>query len=149
MKLSMPSLRRFTVIFLCSVINFLFVSCAETRYSQCKQIIETTMNIANETRTLSDDGKSKEPQEALQVADAFEEAAQEMETISIQDEQLSEYRDGFAQMYVGMSQATRSFIAALNQKDVSGAKSAKEKLQKLGNTERELVNGINNYCQEL
>ncbi|MGF1478026.1 MAG: hypothetical protein ACFB4I_00830 [Cyanophyceae cyanobacterium] len=111
-------------------------------------MIEVTMNIANETKALSNNGQTKEPQAALQVADAFEKAAQEMAKINLQDEQLVEYQDGFAQMYLGMSRATHSFIGALNDKDITAAKSAKEELQTLGSTERELVSGINSYCQE-
>ena len=78
----------------------------------------------------------------------FEEAAEEMKAFDIKDKQLLEYQDGFAKMYVGMSQATRDFVAALDRKDVSAAKSAKKQLQKLGSTERKLVSGMNSYCQE-
>ena len=139
---------RNALFFLCAALSFLSASCAQSTVSQCRQIIEVTMNIANETRTLSDNGNTKAPQDALQVADAFEEAAQTMRTINLQDQQLTEYQEGFATMYLGMSEATRNFIAALNQKDVEAARSAKERLQKLGSTERELVSGINRYCQE-
>ena len=149
MKVLILGLRRCSVILtLSAAISFLSVSCAETKFSQCKQIIEITMRIANETKNLSDNGKTKDPQEALQVADAFEEAAEEMKAFEIKDQQLLEYQDGFAKMYVGMSQATRDFVAALDRKDVSAAKSAKKQLQKLGSTERKLVSGMNSYCQE-
>ena len=143
----MPSSRRFIVLVpLCIAIIFLSASCAGTKSSQCKKMVEITRKIASETKTLSDNRKTLDPQKVLQVADAFEGTAKEMKSLAIQDKQLQEYQFGFAKMYLGMGQATRDFVAALARKDLSKAKLAKEQLQQLGITERELVSQTNNYC---
>ncbi|MGK7873485.1 MAG: hypothetical protein AB4426_09275 [Xenococcaceae cyanobacterium] len=141
----MPGRRRCVVILsLSAAISLLTTSCAETKFYQCKNIIEVTMKIANESRNNRD---TKDIQKALQVADALEEAAKEMEAIKIQDKQLREYQTGFAKVYRSNAQATRDFVGALQKKDVSAAKLTKKKLQKIGKTEKKLATEMNSYCQ--
>ncbi|NJL84276.1 MAG: hypothetical protein HC890_17595 [Chloroflexaceae bacterium] len=133
---------------LLSAVGLLAVSCAEIKTSQCRQIVEITRNIADKAQVLSNSGQTQDPQQVLQVADAFEEAAQEMKAIPLQDEQLVEYQSGYAQLYLGYSQATRHFIAALGEKEIEVLKQSQQELQRLGQKERQLGNAINDYCQQ-
>lgn len=135
-----------TIIFLSTAMGLLTTSCADTRYSQCKQIIQISIQVKEEIEELCQDCQSENSQEALQVADVMESSAAQMASIEIDYEELQGYQGGFVELYRGWSQATRDFVEALNQKDIKAAQSAKEKLQQFGSKEKEIVDGINNYC---
>ena len=135
-----------TIIFLSTAIGLLAASCADTRYSQCKQIIQISIQVKGEIEKLCQDCESENSQEALQVADVMESSAAKMAAIEVDYEELQGYQGGFVELYQGWSQATRDFVEALNQKDIKAAQLAKEKLQQFGSKEKEIVDGINNYC---
>ena len=140
------SVRHAVTIAFSTAISFFAVACAPTKFSECEEIIRISVRVTEQTKELCPDCQTENFQEALQVADTMEKAAEEMNTISITDEKLKDYQVSFVEIYRGMSQATRNFIAALDQKDLQAAKEAKEKLQIVGNKEQQTVNGINNYC---
>ncbi|MEC4986125.1 MAG: hypothetical protein SAJ37_19730 [Oscillatoria sp. PMC 1068.18] len=114
--------------------------------SQCKKIIDIANDVATETQTLSDRGNNTDPQAALQVASAFEQAAQAIETLESKDEQLLDYQAGLVQVYYSHSQATRQFLEAYEKKNRGAAEEALKTVREAGNLEQEVVNGINNYC---
>ncbi|MGB3695438.1 MAG: hypothetical protein WA865_21875 [Spirulinaceae cyanobacterium] len=144
----MPHFRSFSkLVLLSTLLAFVSVSCASNKVQQCRKIIEITVGVSDQIEELSDNGKTQDPQEAREAANAMEKAAQEIEGLVIQDEQLQEYQAGFVKTYRGFSQSTYDFIAELEKKNLQAAKSVQKKLQEVGSTEEELVNGINNYCQ--
>jgi hypothetical protein len=118
--------------------------CAETKFSQCQKIIEITQKIEQESQNKrqTDDFK-----QVLQMADSFEETAEDMEKLNITDEKLIEYQKGFAEVYRGNARVTREFVDALQKKDINQARSTKNQVQKIGTTEQQLVNNMNSYCQ--
>ncbi len=134
------------IIFLSAAIGLLSASCADSKFSQCERIIQISVRVTQQTNELCSNCETENTQEALQVADVMEKAAEDMAATAINDPQLQTYQQGFIDIYRGMSQSTREFVAALNQKDINAAKSAKVKLQQVGSTEKEIVDGINNYC---
>ena len=133
-----------TILTLTIILSSVTFSCADQKISQCQQIIAVTQKIAQETEAKRN---TKDIQQILPVADTFEEVAMEMEKLEITDPQLQEYQAGFAQFYRDNAQATREFITALQQKDVTIAKAAKHRLEKIGNTEKKLVQGVETYCR--
>ncbi len=138
--------RSAVIIFLSAAIGLLSASCADSKFSQCERIIQISVRVTEQTNELCSDCETENTQEALQVADVMEKAAEDMAATEINDPQLQTYQQGFIDIYRGMSQSTREFVAALNQKDINAAKSAKVKLQQVGSKEKEIVDGINNYC---
>ncbi|ACK68075.1 conserved hypothetical protein [Rippkaea orientalis PCC 8801] len=131
----------FTLIFL---LTFTLFGCAETKVSQCQKIILITKNIAQESEN---NRQTKDIQKALKVADAFEEAAQNMKDLKISDEQLVKYQLGFAEVYQGYAQTTRQFVAALQKKDIPTLQLMQQQLRQLGRKEPELGEAMNRYCQ--
>ncbi len=125
-------------------LNLILVSCAENKVSQCQKIILITQKIAKESET---NRQTEDIQKALQVADSFDEAAEEMKNLAITDEQLVKYQLGFAAIYQGYAQTTRQFISALQKKDINTVKLMQQRLKQLGQKEPELGNEMNNYCQ--
>lgn len=126
------------------VVNLILVGCAETKVSQCQKIILITQKIAEKSKT---NRQTEDIQKALQVADSFEEAAEDMRKLAISDEKLVKYQLGFAEIYQGYAQTTRQFVSALQKKDISSVKLMQQQLKQLGQKEPELGNEMNNYCQ--
>jgi hypothetical protein len=126
-------------------LNFLLVSCAETKVSQCQKIILITQKIVQESQN---NRQTKDIKQALKFADVFEEAGQQMKQLKIEDEQLAKYQLGFAEIYQGNADTTRQFVSALNNKDITTARLMKQQVQQLGKKEQELGNQMNTYCQE-
>ncbi|GBF82428.1 hypothetical protein [Aphanothece sacrum] len=126
-------------------LNFILVSCAETKVSQCQKIILITQKIVQESQN---NRQTKDIKQALKFADVFEEAGQKMKQLKIEDEQLAKYQLGFAEIYQGNADTTRQFVSALNNKDISTARLMKQQVQQLGKKEQELGNQMNTYCQK-
>ncbi len=124
--------------------NFLLTSCAATKISQCQKIILTTRKIADKS---AENRQTQDIQKVLQVADAFEEAAKEMTSLKIQDEQLTQFQTGFAEVYQGHAETTRQFVSALQKKDITTARLMQQQVKRLGTKELELGNQMNEYCQ--
>ncbi len=125
--------------------NLFLISCAETKISQCQKIIIMTQKMAEESESYR---QTTDIKKVLQVADIFEETAQQMKQLKIEDEQLIEYQIGFADIYQGNADTTRQFVAALNDKDINTAKLMQQQVQQLGKKEQDLGSKMNAYCQE-
>jgi hypothetical protein len=136
---------RFPVfIFLSIALCFLTLSCSDSKISQCKKIIEIIKQAAQESEK---NRQTTDMQKILQVTDAFDEKAKEIEAIKIEDKQLAQYQRGFAGVYHDHAQVTRNFISALKQKDIPTAQLIRKKIKEIGETEKKLVIDMNNYCQ--
>lgn len=136
--------KKIGIFYLTIACSLLAVSCAQTKISQCQSIIEITQKIAEESK---ENRQTKDIQKVLQVADSFEEAAEDMKNLTIEDEELIRYQTGLAEVYEGNGKTTRDFIAALQQKDITTAKLNQQKVQQIGQKEQELVTEMNLYCQ--
>jgi hypothetical protein len=137
-------LRNLSIIFLGTSLSLVATSCAETKVSQCQKIIEITKKMAQESKN---NRQTTDIKQVLQMADTFEEIAEDMEKIKIQDEQLIQYQEGFAEVYRSNAQATREFIDALQTKNIPAAKLTQKQVQEIGRKEQKLVTDMNSYCQ--
>ena len=135
----------FSLSLLTILTNFLLISCAETKISQCQKIILLTQKMAEESENYR---QTTDIKKVLQVADIFEETSQQMKELKIEDEKLIEYQMGFADIYQGNADTTRQFVGALNDKDINTAKSMQQQVQQLGQKEQDLGTEMNDYCQE-
>jgi hypothetical protein len=127
------------------LVNFLTVGCAETKISQCQKIINITQKIAQESEKFR---QTKDIQQVLKMADAFETVAKEMQALQVKDEQLVQYKTGFIDVYKGNAEVTRKFIKAFEDKDMMAAKLMQKQVQIIGQKEQQLVTDMNRYCQE-
>lgn len=145
----MPSsMRYFILLTFMTVLSALTVSCSESKVSQCNKIINVANKAVSETKSITNAGpnQSIDLKATLRAADVMEKASQEMKTIRVSDETLRDYQSRFVQMYSGMSKATRTFITAYEKKDRASAENALSELKKVTAPEKQLVEGINNYC---
>lgn len=121
-------------------------SCSDSKDTQCKKIVQVVNQVVNDTRTLTNEGKTQDRQAILKAADITEKAAKDMEQLNITDERLKGLQFGFSTMYRDMSKATRDMLNALNKKNFPAFDAGLKKWQKAYGAETQLVNGINNYC---
>lgn len=140
-------LRRIIPLFSVGITCLLTVSCSESKFSQCEKVFAIANDVANQTKSLTDSGKTKDIKAFLQAADVMEQAAQNLANLPLKDPQLIEYQTGFVTMYRDYAQATRDIVQARDNQDISAAKAAQEKVQQAGRSERTLGDGINGYCK--
>lgn len=128
-------------LFLSSILS----SCAETKTAQCQKIILITKKIAEQSANNRD---STDPDKILNVAKSFEEVAQQVQALTLKDEQLRTYQQELANIYDGNAEATRSIINAIKAKDILTAKLAQDQVRQIGKKEQLLITKMNQYCQE-
>jgi hypothetical protein len=144
---SLPKFSRHQFLFLgiSLALSGLIIGCTDSKTSQCQKITTITQEINQETaRNL----QVKDLEQVLKVADAFDQAAKEMEALTLEDKQLIEYKTGFAKVYQNYAQETRNFVSAFEQKNLLVIQEIQKKLEYTGSQSKRLVNDINRYCQE-
>ena len=138
--------KRYVSLFcLIPAIAVLLSSCAETKTSQCQKIFLITKKMAEES---AKNRETKDIKTVLEVADAFEKASEQLKKMELKDPQLTEYQQGLAEVYQGNAETTRSFVKALETKDIPTAKLAQDQVQQIGKKEQEIITQTNQYCQE-
>lgn len=145
MKLNKKKRLYFLINSIIMLLSFGLASCTETKLSQCQKIILITQKMAEESES---NRQTTDVKKVLQVADTFEETAQQMQQLKIEDKKLAEYKTGFAEIYQGNADTTRQFVAALNNQDISTARLMQQRVQQLGKKEQQLGSEMNRYCQE-
>ena len=133
------------LVFFMPAIAILLNSCAETKTAQCQKIFLITKKMAEES---AKNRETKDIKAVLKVADTFDQASEELNKLEIKDTQLTEYQQGLAEVYQGNAVATRSFIKALETKDIPTAKLAQDQVKQISKKEQDLVTKTNQYCQE-
>ncbi len=132
------------------ILLLLAASCSSpnSRLSACQQFINLKKETDDRTIQLSDNLQTKNKHKILEVADTFEAAAVKIASMEIEDRKLLELQISWTEFYLAQAEATRDYITAFDRVDLSAAKLTIKKIQQLDLTELELVNEINNYCQE-
>ena len=135
------------ISFFCLIpaIAILLSSCAETKTAQCQKIFLITKKMAEES---AKNRETKDIKTVLEVADSFEKSSEELKKIELKDPKLTEYQQGLAEIYQGNADTTRSFVKALETKDIPTAKLAQDQVKQIGKKEQDLVTKTNEYCQE-
>lgn len=126
-------------------IAVLLNSCAETKTAQCQKIFLITKKMADESAKSRD---TKDTTQVLQVADTFDQSAEQLKKLDLKDPQLAQYQQSLADIYQGNASTTRSFIKAIESKDIPTAKLAQDEVKQIGKKEQELITATNQYCQQ-
>ncbi|QDZ41194.1 hypothetical protein FRE64_15325 [Euhalothece natronophila Z-M001] len=130
------------------VIAIAMSSCTVGRSQECAKIITLANETVDETKTITDGQETTDPEAALLASDTMELAAKEMADLNISDPQLQTYQNQFIQMYEETAEATRSFVQAYNNQEMSELELAREEVKKATVIDQELVTKINDYCLE-
>ena len=121
---------------------------AQTKASQCNQIIAIANEAVKDAKVVTNNGRSSDPEMLLKAADYMDSHASKFENISLSDPKLQDYQSRFIVIYKQTSIATRDFVTAFKANNLSGAELALQSLTATTRGEKQLVDEINNYCQE-
>ncbi|MGD2181197.1 hypothetical protein [Lusitaniella coriacea] len=113
---------------------------------ECNQIVSIANEAADNTKNLTNDGDIDDVEAMLNAAEALDGAAEQMESVSLNDVTLEGYRTRFIQMYQQTSQAARKFVVAYREENTSSAEVALANLQAATAPEAQLIESINQYC---
>lgn len=139
-----------SVIFCLSIlVSLLAVSCNETKYTQCDQIIQFANSVVQEKTKLIDTNNSEnmESKTWLQAARMITQAAQQIEAIPLRDPKLINYQANLAQIYRVYSQATYDAVKAWENKNIEALQTAHTDAERAGELEEKLGNSLNTYCE--
>ncbi|MEM9540155.1 MAG: hypothetical protein AAGA60_11730 [Cyanobacteria bacterium P01_E01_bin.42] len=117
-----------------------------TKEAQCDRVIA----VANEAVQAAESANAEEGEDQLQAlltaAASIEEAANRMETLSLNDGTLNNYRQGFITMYRQTSLMTRRFVDAFTTENQEEIVVALTNLETATEDEDRLVTELNGYC---
>lgn len=126
------------------IINFGLSGCFNSKINECRKIIDISTQLAEVTQTnLATEDTNK----ILEIAEDFDNSAQQILDKKNQDSQLAEYNNKLAIIYQSYAQLTRNFITAFQNKDTENAIIYKQEIINLAQEQEDLVNNINSYCQ--
>jgi hypothetical protein len=127
----------------------LISGCSVSKNSQCQQIFQIADHVSKETRNLSLSSSKeglKDMKIWLQAADLMNKAAEQLQSLSIEDARLIEYQNKLVQIYHLYSQATYDAVNARETKNIEALKSASRDAEMAGKLKQESIEGINRYC---
>ncbi|TVQ61493.1 MAG: hypothetical protein EA366_03030 [Spirulina sp. DLM2.Bin59] len=133
------------VVFI-AALSALTSSCAASRLLQCNNLVAIANGATAEIEILTEDQNTQDPLIWLQAADTLDKAAQDMQTLGLDDPQLQQYQGEFVTMYTEIAKATRAYSQSYKELNREGVDVAKVKLEQAVQRETDLVDGVNTYC---
>ncbi len=128
------------------LVGTMIVACSEGKVTQCNRLIEIANQAASNVEAATQNSSPEDPEAFLRVAETAEEAANQLETLEIEDETLQGFRQRFIDLYDSTSDATRALVAAVEEQNLSGAEDAYARLETATSEEEPLVQEVNTYC---
>jgi hypothetical protein len=125
----------------------LFLSgCSESRVSQCNHIIKVANQVVSKVNGVT---QVSNPQDAValkKIAGTVDEAVQQMQSVTLDDQQLQSYRDRFVTVYADAGGAARAMATAIDKQDPNSYKQGYRDFQSASSRESPLVTEVNRYC---
>jgi hypothetical protein len=148
--------RKYTLYASIAAIGLLVTSCSESRLSQCRKLIDVANQVVTDVQTVAQnaststaDTTTADSVEVInRVADAANSARVNMEGLSLNDTQLQDFQNRYANMYTEIYDSTREMLAASEARDREAGRQAYDAFQAATNQETTLVSEINEYCAE-
>lgn len=147
------SLKVAVVVSVCLLVS----SCAESKVSQCKKLIDVANQVVADVQTVAQNASTTTAAPPAgtdsvavitRVAEAAEQAKSEMESLNLSDESLEGFQSRYATMYTEISRTTRDMLAAAEAKDREAGKNAYDAFKTATSQEGTLVDEINAYCAQ-
>lgn len=120
--------------------------CSESKVSQCSQIVEIANRVVSEVGSVT---QVSNPQDAValkKIAGTVDQAVQQMQAVTLEDEQLQNYRDRFITMYADAGGAARAMATAIDQQDSPAYRQDYRDFQTATGRESALVAEVNRSC---
>jgi hypothetical protein len=129
-------------------VSLLTASCTSTKVAQCAKTISVVNQTAIDTKTISNSGTKGDLQTIEQLVGIFDKAAKDLDGVTVSDEKLNVYKGQFLGMYKGSADVTKQLIGSIKDKKLTKVHEGLRKYAAVVSPERDLVAGINQYCQE-
>jgi hypothetical protein len=130
------------------VTSLLMTSCGENKYSQCEQIFKIAHQVTKINQDISYTVSEQPTQlkQWLKAADLMTKAAQQIKALHIDDTELIEYQNKFANIYQTYSEATYDAVDARESRNIDALQAARDRAMAAGEIQKNLVEKINAYC---
>lgn len=135
-----------------SVLLFVFLSlfavgCEENKSAQCAHILQISQDVKKSNQDfIHPRQQSGEIKSWLKAANNFEQAADRLLVLELNQGELITYQNQLATIYRIYSQATYDAVRARENQNLSALKSAREDAVKAGKIQHQLIRQINTYC---
>lgn len=127
-------------------IGFLNAGC-NGKVNQCKNLIQVVNQTVVDTSKITEQGTNGDPTVMDKLSERYAKSAQEIEGVNISEERLKSYQSQFASMYKNASQLTKEIGESIKSKKLTQVLQGNIKLQKVISPEKDLANGITQFCQ--
>lgn len=131
----------------------LVAGCGESKVIQCNRLIEIANRTVNEVQAFTQTTGPDDTAAHLQVAEIVDQAAGDLQSIELSDEQLRSYQQQFITLYTSTSKATRELVNVVDGQpnvpiieQAQAAEQAYQQLRSATSQEEPLVNNVNTYC---
>lgn len=140
---------RYVSFFGVSILAAGLASCSSSKIDQCNQLIDIANRAVTEVEavTAASEPDSRNAEAFASITETAQQAASQLESIDLNDEQLQTFRQRFIRLYRDTSEATEALVSAVEAQDLPAAEAAYEKLETATGQEVPLVNEVNQYCQ--
>lgn len=136
-----------------ATVGSLIAACGENRAVECNRLIEVANRAVDQVQQVTQATGPDDTRAHLQVAEIVDQAAGDLQSIQLNDQQLQRYKQQFITMYTSTSKATRELIQAVDvensvpvREQANAAEDAYRELRDATSQEGELVNSVNTYC---
>jgi hypothetical protein len=123
------------------------ISSCNSKVNQCKNTIQVVNQTVIDTQKLTGQGTQGDPAIIEKTAQRHEQAAKDLEAVNVDDEKLKTYKNQFITMYKSSSQVAKQIAESLKAKKSTQVLRGLNQWQMLVSPEKDLVNGINQYCK--
>jgi hypothetical protein len=120
---------------------------------QCNRLIEIANRTVDEVQTITQAAGPEDTAAHLKVAEVVDQAAGDLQSIELSDEQLQSYKQQFISMYTSTSKATRQLVNVVDGspevpviEQAQAAEQAYQELRSATSQEGPLVDNVNTYC---
>lgn len=128
----------------------LFTTGCNTKVAQCNKLIKVANTATTELKAMAQSGGSSPKEKMAQMqnlADSLEKYSNDVQAVSLEDEQLKGFQTRLSTLYQSSSEASRGILTAAEKKDMKAARASLQKLSSGSKVESEIVGDINSYCQ--
>jgi len=119
---------------------------ATAQVEECELVTAIINQTNQQVQEISRGNTSQELESLLFIADVADQAAAELQLLTLADQSLQSFRDRFINLYTNTGLAARNFVDAVYQEDTEAIQQTYEAVLNVSSQEEPLVNEINRYC---
>ena len=136
------------VIAIAIATNFLTVSCASGKVSQCASMIKVVNQTVIDTKDTTAAGTKGDVSTIEKLVGIFDKAAKDLDSVNLSDEKLKTYKSQFLTMYQGATEINKQLVTNIKERKSTKVHESLRKSRNIFSPERDLATGLTQYCKE-